>query len=58
MGPLAAKANRHQRPLRKNLKYKAANTKTMPIFTINRAQNRFLKNTKSTPTMTAIIATT
>ena len=29
----------------------------MPIFTVSRSQNRFLKNAKSTPTMTAAIAT-
>jgi hypothetical protein len=28
----------------------AANTKTMPMFTISRSQNRFLKNSKSTLT--------
>jgi hypothetical protein len=38
----------------RNLKPKAANTKTMPIFTISRSQNRFLKNSKSTLTTTAI----
>ena len=27
----------------------------MPIFTVSRSQNWFLKNTKSTPTMTAAI---
>jgi hypothetical protein len=40
----------------KNLK--AANTKTMPIFAVSRSQIRFLKNRKSTPTMTAAITTT
>jgi hypothetical protein len=33
-------------------------TPQIPIFTVSRSQNRFLKNTKSTPTMTAAIAIT
>jgi hypothetical protein len=40
----------------KNLKEKAANTNTMPTFTIGRSKNRFLKNAKSAPTITAAIA--
>jgi hypothetical protein len=37
----------------RNLRKKAANTKTMPMFTISRSQNRFLKNARSTPTTAA-----
>jgi hypothetical protein len=32
------------------------NTRTMPTFAVNRSENQFLKNRKSTPTMTATIA--
>jgi hypothetical protein len=52
-----AQSQRVYEGLRK-LQQKAANTKTMPIFTASRSQNRFLKNAKSTPTMMAAIATT
>ena len=37
---------------------KAANTKTMPILTVSRSQNRFLKNAKSPATIMAAIVTT
>jgi len=37
---------------------KAENTKTIPMFTISRSQNRFLKNSKSTLVTTAVNTST
>ena len=42
----------------RNLKPNAANTRTMPTFTINRSQSSCLKNRTSTPTTTATSAST
>ena len=42
----------------KNLNANAANTRTMPIFTMSRSENRSLKNNTSTPTTTAIKTST
>jgi hypothetical protein len=42
----------------RNLKYNAANTRTIPTFTISRAQKWCLKNRMSTPTTTATSAST
>ena len=41
-----------------NIGQNAANTRTIPMFTISRSQNRFLKNRTSTPTTTATSAST
>jgi hypothetical protein len=37
----------------RNLTYNAQNTRTIPMFAINRSQNRFLKNRMSTPSTMA-----
>jgi len=45
-------------PFDNELRASRGDAQRASLFTVSRSQNRFLKNIKSTPPMTAIIATT